>query len=439
MNSKFPRVLLVAAKPFTNGATGTDVTLSNVLRDWPRDQLAHAFIGTASQDELFTGRGFPIDPKNVFLDHSFRHVVNSSGALRASTAPLTPGEPFTGGRDLRTRAHMAMRFAADASPVRIPAGVRSLIKEFAPDVVYSLLGSLRVIGMAGALSEELGVPVLPHFMDDWVNTLYTSGELWGIPKRILERRMDRLIRSAPCGVGISDPMSEEYSSHFGIPFTTVANPAHESFFSIPPPRNSDCRTVMYVGGLHLGRARALVEVADSLAQLPRGPGGRRETTLVVHCPDSHHRLYGAGLRNHDCITLAGSLAPREVPAALALADVLLHVESPDKDTISFTRLSVSTKISQYLASGRPILCYAPSHLASSRMVRESQSGLIADQIAELAAAFGLLRGNPELRQDMGRCGRAYASKRLSQDAVSELFLKTVRLASHGDLPLVPPA
>lgn len=433
---EWPRILLVGASPVRGLSTGTDVTISNLLGDWPSERIAQVYVGSPEDAEDARGLCLPISPQNALLDYSFRRLVNHTGALQGSSVPVNAGIPVRSHKNFKTRAHLAMRFAADASPMRIPRAVLSRARDFDPDVVYSLLGNMRIIALAQRFVDALDKPLLPHYMDDWVHTLYTSGEFWGLSKRLFDLRLQHLMRSAPTGMSISRPMADEYSHDFGVPFGVFANPASEDFFDLPSKGESDCAVIMYVGGLHVGRAKALGEIADMLDRYVTLAGKCLEVRLVVHCPSDHLRLYGQDLCNRTTVVMADSLDPEDVASALARADVLLHVESADPEAVSFTRLSISTKIPQYLAAGKPVLCYAPSNLASSQLVAESGGGLVVSNGPELGAAIEALVNDNGLRRELGARGRSYARSSLSRGAISSRFRDTILLTADAGRPQV---
>ncbi|HZK05964.1 MAG TPA: hypothetical protein VFC82_08970 [Actinomycetaceae bacterium] len=425
-NTDFPRLLLVTISPLLGRSTGTDVTISSLLSAWPGDRIAQVFIGTQSEADGTHGQVLAISPRNAVFEFDIRRLVNRSGSLQGSKAPVNAGVPVRGYRNPRTRAHMAMRFIADASPVRMPREVRRQAREFAPDVVYSLLGTLRMIGLSQSLANDLGVPVVPHFMDDWVHTLYTSGELWGIAQEVTRHRLLRLMQAAPIGMSISRPMAEEYSRLFGIPFSSVANSAGEEFFAIPRKDPSEMLVIMYMGGLHVGRAEALAGVADALGRCATKANAAQ---IIVHCPHEDVGRYGSTLRNRSNVTLAGTLSLGEVPTALGEADILLHVESSDPGDVAFTRLSVSTKIPQYLAAGRPVLCFAPSQLASSNLIMESGGGLVVSNGMALDGAVSSLLSDATLRNEIAARGRTFARANLSRSVVLERFVRALQIAA----------
>jgi glycosyltransferase involved in cell wall biosynthesis len=104
--------------------------------------------------------------------------------------------------------------------------------------------------------------------------------------------------------------------------------------------------------------------------------------------------------------VVGTLAASDVQATLATADVLVHVESFDEDIARFTRLSLSTKLPEYLASGRPLLGIGPQALASMKYIRECGAGLVVTEPGAdaMMATVGRLARDPGLRAALGQAG-----------------------------------
>jgi hypothetical protein len=78
------------------------------------------------------------------------------------------------------------------------------------------------------------------------------------------------------------------------------------------------------------------------------------------------------------IVYMGGVSGNELEKRKSEADILLHVESDDEFSKSITRLSISTKIPEYLAVGRPVLAFGPSEVASMRLLKENKIGLVVD-------------------------------------------------------------
>lgn len=264
-----------------------------------------------------------------------------------------------------------------------------------------------MVRLVADLSKRLQIPVVPHFMDDWISTYAVPGRSVGSPLhvRYLRNAVERLFESVPVAMSIGEMMSEEYSRRFSRNFFDFMNPVDvESDY----PRNvavAEARAVkfVYVGGLHLGRAEGLADIARAMNML-RSEGVDIE--LDVYAPSVDACI----ARNLEAISGAvsykGSIPPSDVGRVLAMSDVAVHVESFDDDCAEYTRLSVSTKIPQYMAAGIPLLAYGPSKLASCRYVADAGAGILAGtrDVAALAEVLKALASGNDFRGSLGRRG-----------------------------------
>lgn len=109
------------------------------------------------------------------------------------------------------------------------------------------------------------------------------------------------------------------------------------------------------------------------------------------------------------------LSREEVAKMLSEADALLL---PLRD---FGRpyLGISSKLYEYQASGKPIICCAEGEPA--RYVRETKSGLVVrpGDYKALADAILYLKNNPDLANKMGANGRKYVEKNLKITKIGE--------------------
>jgi glycosyltransferase involved in cell wall biosynthesis len=190
---------------------------------------------------------------------------------------------------------------------------------------------------------------------------------------------------------------------------------------------------MYVGGLQLDRWRTLRDLGRLLDAVD---GEMCRWRLRIHAPARDLALHGSALAQPGSIEIGASLAPADVPAALAAADVLVHVESFDPEITRYTRLSLSTKIPQYLAAGRPLLAIGPRANASISLVEDSGSGVVVgessmEELHEALVALGDLR----TREGMAQRAVATAQRDFSMSAVRGGLRDVLGRASSG-APLV---
>ena len=74
------------------------------------------------------------------------------------------------------------------------------------------------------------------------------------------------------------------------------------------------------------------------------------------------------------VQFCGGLDSSGVITQMENSHFLLHVESFDKVNRTYVRYSISTKISEYLSSGRGIIAYGPHEVASIELLNNNSFG-----------------------------------------------------------------
>jgi glycosyltransferase involved in cell wall biosynthesis len=231
-------------------------------------------------------------------------------------------------------------------------------------------------------------------------------------------------------------MAEEYRQRYGLAFEAFMHAVDaQSLDSTRPARSpSAVAQFVYVGGLHLGRWELLRDLGQA-AQWLRRRGNPAE--VVVYAPAADLDAHGACLAERGGVQLGGTLGSREILSVLRGADVLLHVESFDAPIQRYTRLSLSTKLPMYLSAGRPILAYAPAHLASCQHIQQCRSGMVVGirDPDHLRATMQLLLHDQDLRDRLGaaalRAARARHDIRIERERFRAVLANAAQRHDQG--------
>ncbi|MFF0467970.1 glycosyl transferase family 1 [Micromonospora zamorensis] len=434
LDEEFPRVLVVSHTPFSR-VSGTAMTLSNLFSGWPKDRLGQVHTGNITPSTEVCEKYFKFPPRDHYLPiqyYSMRMLGWNGHTPLQQSRPIAAVHAAAETRPTMAKIYAQLRATADLSPIRVPPALIAWMRDFRPDVVYSMLGSVRLTRITALAARACGVPVVPHFTDDWPATLWANGELFGRADRAVQESIAKLIRLAPLGMVISQPMAEEYARRYQIPFSPFVNCVDETFFAAPRGKaNQQGMTeLVYVGALHLNRWESLRDIGAALdgvaeAGLP--------VRLTIHAPEKDLAQYGKHFAHLQRVRLGPSLASDEVPAALRAASVLVHIESFDPEIRRYTRYSVSTKIPQYLASGRPILGYGPAEVASMNHIREADAGVIVgtNDSATLVRDLTDLCRDAALRERLARNGIDFARQEHARENVAARFAATLRAAARA--------
>jgi glycosyltransferase involved in cell wall biosynthesis len=429
---RFPRVLVVDHMPF-NRLTGTSITLSNLFEGWPKERVAQVYTADIEPSTDVCETFFHLGPDEYFLPVQYQALRllgwNGRSSLQESPA-LVRVQSAAGRRPALARLYAHLRPAADLSPLRVPGELVNWMRAFRPDVIYSMLGSVRQMRLVRRAAAVCGVPFVPHFTDDWPATMYSQGELLGAAARAVRTEVGNIIRLAPVGMAISEPMAVEYERRYGIPFSVFVNCVDDSAFgeprSVPLARNPEEVTkLVYVGALHLERWKSLRRIGQALDELDA------PVRLTIHAPEpelARHRDAFAGQRT---VCLGPALKPQDIPAVLSAADILVHVESFTEEIRRYTRYSVSTKIPQYLAAGRAIFGHGPEEVASMTHIRTAEAGTVVgtEDRSALVEQLRRLVSDAPLRERLARAGAAYAMRHHRKDRVAARFADVLCMAA----------
>jgi glycosyltransferase involved in cell wall biosynthesis len=280
------------------------------------------------------------------------------------------------------------------------------------------------------LSLELKVPIVPHFGDDWPATIYRSGLASGTLRRRAERYLAAIFERSPIRLVISDMMGAEYRKRYGGTYLTFLNTVDKSSYLVNDkgPTTGPISFV-YIGGLHSGRWEALRAIGLELKKLNEiGISGH----LSIFTYPQEARRYQTHLIIPPVSEVKGWVPNNEVPRVLGSADVLVHVESFRGEIPDIVRLSVSTKIPEYMMAGRSLLGFGPGNIASIGYIRDSHSGLTVEteDRTVLQEALETLICNHEKRVVLGKNARSTALMYHDSEGQRRLFADALKIAAR---------
>lgn len=413
----YPRVLIINGEPIS-ALSATGITLNNLFGGWPPESLAQIVTSSLAHEHRV---GFEYQLRvNERRGLSWMRGWMGPAVKAALKDTLGQAQESSSEYIISTLRSGARKWL-DLVPYELPHQIEKTIAQFRPDIVYTCLGNIQISTLALGCAKLCQVSIIPHFMDSWMSTMYARRPDLVVHRRRLISTVQRVIGSAPVGMAISDLMAAEYASTYGVPFHTFMNctsvttemQPEAAFDPAIGPR------FVYVGGLHLGRWRSLKAIGEALACVnSEGIAGK----LYIYAPTKDIREFRDQLAGPS-VEIIGSLAPHEVPNVLRGGHVMVHVESFEKRIREYTRLSMSTKIPQYLAAGRPLLCYGPSEIASCRFIKDNECGLVASsqEQSELILTLRAILTDVNIRRRLARNAWVVAKQKFDTTNVRSRF------------------
>jgi hypothetical protein len=434
-----PRVVLVNAEPVST-RTANGMTLRALFGGWEPSDLLEVVLEPLSNDGTTCGTTRWEGGAALVLRYRalgrlrsrFEGVRTDKGGPETRSEGEQPpaSRASRGARGLawiRGAVGRALSTVDESRCRRVGGGLRTLIEEFQPDLVYSTLGNLKTTRMVAAMGREFELPVVPHFMDDWLPAPETAR--YDDRAAELYERVTGIVERAPARLAIGDEMADEFRRRFGVPFVPFMNCVDVSAYGNKERSEVDrgVTRFVYIGGVHLGRLKVLCSIACALERLR---ALNRRVRLDVFATNVAGHLLD-GLRRNECVSVREPVSSSEIPDVLAEMDVALHVEGCGEYESHYARWSLSTKLPEYLASGLPILAVGPPDFASVRYLLQNRCAIAVrpDDESGLLAAVEALVVDKRFCREMGAAGRSLAWARHDAAVVRPAFKETLARAA----------
>ena len=111
--------------------------------------------------------------------------------------------------------------------------------------------------------------------------------------------------------------------------------------------------------------------------------------------------------------LHNPVSQNEIIRLQSEADVLVHAEAFDLFNKLLVRCAISTKIMDYLSSGKCILAIGPHNIASMEYLQDNNLAVTANSVSELSEKVNTLLNNPQLIREYAERTSEFVRKNLN--------------------------
>jgi len=288
-------------------------------------------------------------------------------------------------------------------------------------VVWAMSPNYLCMVPAIACRVMTGSKVVHDVVDIWPNAMIATGYSFPTPMvklTSLIARLSYIFSSVIVTISASMASTLNKLAPQSVPVVTIENCVSRIFFEVPPNDPHTGWNIMYLGTLSPSNDFATVlETARMI-----GTEGSGELAGWIRRNISEKELGN--------VTLSIQRIEHEkVPSWLATADALLI---PLRS--GFGNASFPSKMGEYLASARPVICVADGELGD--LVNSNGIGLVVTPGDSKALAEGIetLRANADLCHKLGNNGRGYAREHFSMDSFIGKVDRTLALVTTNHNP-----
>ncbi len=381
----FPRILVISHNSFSR-VLNNGKTLSMIFKGWPEDRIAQLyfynevpdfsvckkFYRITDQDMLFEKKaliGSGIDEDSKKNQNNKKETVYSFLQRGRNSAFLST---------LRNIVWVSKKWNSKL--------LWKWMTNFAPQAVFIACGgSVHPYKIAYEISVTFKIPIFLYFGDDYLLPYFTLDAFRWINWFWLRKAINKILPIVGAAFVICEEMTEAYEEILGnichVVMTPVDLGEYEYFRDEKrnePKGDSEVR-IAYFGGLHLNRWKSLIRLGEAIKSVTER--ARINASLSIYSMSSLSKKLMSKIRALEpYVRFAGSVDEKEIIAEMMKYDILVHAESFDPINRHKTRLSISTKIPEYLATGKYLLAIGPKEIASIRYLTRTGSAYVVNSL-----------------------------------------------------------
>lgn len=309
---------------------------------------------------------------------------------------------------------------------RLSTKLHRWVDNFHPDIIYTILGSLNNIRFADTLTDVTGASLVIHIMDDWPATAHLKGFFAPYLRKKMLREILAILKRASVRLAISQAMCDEYEKRYGFDFQPFHNPIDLSAWK-NVSRNK-CTAgkpfrFVYTGRIGVANAESLRDMVLAIKSLH---GRGYDICLEIYSSDFHNPDF-LNLVEKNVIDILPPVSHDQIPALLSGADGLILPLDFDEEAKKYARFSIPTKASEYMASGTPILLFAPPEMAVSKYAEDKDWAILVAErdMNKLQSAIIQICQDESFRRTIGQQARKIAFINHNKRDIQEKFYEAL--------------
>ena len=371
--NKYPRILVISNNAFSS-TSNNGKTLASFFDKLPAENIAQLYFNPEIPDHSYYHNYFRITDKEI-VKCIFRKSDTCGEIIDRKAAKET--------NTTRDNKDNVIRILKKYNIVRIIREILWMSKkwktelldqwlnEFSPEVVFFCAGdSGFAYDITKYIQKKYNTKLVVYITDDYVLPRKTLSLFWWLRRNYILKKMGNAIQESDLFITISQSMKEEYKKIFGKDSILALNMTESLRDESIPKENKTVLTLVYTGGFHFKRYITLNLLAQSLKKYNHDIKNKQKAYLKIYSNQEPSNKVLKYLNIKGASEFCGSLNAEQLKKVLNSSDILVHVESFGRKSIESTRLSISTKIPEYLSLGKPVLAIGPSEIASIKYLED---------------------------------------------------------------------
>lgn len=426
MNNSFtyPKVLIISHNSFSS-TNNMGKTLASYFSGFPKECLAQLYFHEGVPQSNICNKYYSFSDKDALKSILNRYHVGHqyhTGYSEISNVKKPNGLYIVGKKKLPI-----VLFARDLiwklSNVKNKCLLR-WVQNFNPDIIFFASGDYSfAYKVVLFLSTTLNIPLATCCFDDFYFYCSYKNKFFGKAyHRSFMKVVKKVIDHSKCIFVTNELMAKEYTAFFEKKCSILYTAAEISKKTI---KYEDRKGLCYLGGLSLNRHESLLKIGRMLKEI--SDKDERVNCIDVYSNETSKKI----LKNFNAnngIVFHGFVDHSTVKEVIQNSLAVIHVEAFDNNCRQRTRLSLSTKIAESLASGTILIAYGPLELASMQYLIKYNAAIVSDDIEDLCLKIQEYLLNKNNYEKISSNAKQLAIKNHSLQTIDKLLIDELNSA-----------
>lgn len=424
---KSPKILVITVSSW-NRRVGSN-TWSTLLQQYGSENVANICIRDEIPDNPVCSRYFNISENRVLKSIIKRNIKTgkeTAPSLESAEINEDLSEHNERYKKMKKKRRYSMLMAREiiwkAGKWRT-SELDEFLDSFNPDIIlHSMEGYIHLNRIILYAIKRTGAAAIGYVWDD--NFTYKQSKRIGYKiYRFFQRKsLKKLASQTQEFFAISDMTKREADAFFGINCKILTKPLNSipcvEYERIEKPIN-----ILYTGNLNIGRDQSLLKLTKVV-----GEKFKEEFVIDVYTQTELSEDKKKLIEESGVCTIHAPIPQSEVLEKQKKADMLLFLEDIDGPNAHTARLSFSTKITDYLSSGKCILAIGCPDTAPMQYFIENNTAIVAASEVEIALKLEEITNDSGLLIKYAENAREIGIKNHSKDRVLSVFAETISSA-----------
>lgn len=418
--------ILIITVPSWNSKVGAN-SWSTLLEQYPSRNLASIYIRDEIPDSNTCSRYFSISEGKI-IKSIFQRGVKTGSEVTAEPLNDRVNEDLQKHNEryikMKKKRHYSMLLVREIIwklGKWHTSELDAFLDEFQPDIIlHSMDGYIHLNRIIEYAVKRTGAIAIGYIWDD--NFTYKQFPDLGYKiYRFFQRHsLMRLAKITSDFFAISSLTKKEADSFFNIDCHLLTKPLLRE--PILQKYKGNCPIhMLYTGSLIIGRDNSLLRVSQALKKVN---SKKKFITLDVYTQTILSEEMLAQINNEFCY-VHGAIPQEEALQKQNEADILLFLEDIDGKNAKAARLSFSTKITDYLSTGKCIFAVGNCDTAPMRYFIENNAAMVCGNDDEILHNLKKICENPYLLDKFAENACISAKKNHNPEDIHEIFDRVI--------------